>query len=132
MSKRLWPVLIALLAVGLIAAGCGDDDDEGSTDEPAATEEATDTGGTESDAAETEEASEGGSTPDDVLAACEDAIAGTPGEQAGQAGCEAAANAFETCLTESEDLPDEAAKETALAACQDAADQAVAALKAAG
>ncbi len=116
--------LMALLACGLIAAGCGDDDeDSASSDEPAATEESSDTS---SDDTEAE-----GSTPDDVLAACEEAIAGTPGEEAGQPGCEAAAEAFEQCLTQSEDIEDDASRETALAACQDAADQAVDALKAA-
>ena len=66
-----------------------------------------------------------------MLAACEDVIAGTPGEEAGQAGCEAAADAFEQCLAQSENVDDEAAKETALQACQDAADQAVEALESA-
>jgi hypothetical protein len=66
-----------------------------------------------------------------VLTACEEAIAGTPAEDVGQAGCEQAAEAFETCLTEAEGVDEDSARETALAACQDAADQAVEALEAA-
>ena len=124
--------LIALLACGLIAVGCGDDDEDSGSDEPATEETSssddTSTDETSDDSADT---STEGSTPDDVLAACQDAIAGTPGEEAGQPGCEAAADAFEQCLTQAEDIDDEGAKETALAACQDAADSAVAALESA-
>ena len=120
--------LIALLACGLIAVGCGDDDEDTSSDEPA-TEE---TSSSEtSDEAESDDTSTEGSTPDDVLAACEDAIEGTAAEDAGQAGCQAAADAFEQCLAQAEDVSDDGARETALAACQDAADQAVAALESA-
>lgn len=117
--------LVGLLACGLIAIGCGDDDEDTGTDEPATEESSEDTSSEDT----SEDTSAEGSTPDDVLAACEDAIAGTPGEDAGQAGCEAAADAFETCLAESEDIEDDSARETALAACQDAADQAVGALE---
>jgi len=109
--------LMALLACGLIAVGCGDDDDDSSSDEPA-TEESS-------------EAAAEGSTPDDVLAACEDVIEGTAAEDAGQAGCQAAADAFEQCLAQAEDVEDEDSRETALTACQNAADQAVEALQAA-
>lgn len=124
--------LVALLACGLIAIGCGDDD-ESTTDEPATTE-SSDTGSEDSDSEDTEsEPTESeGSTPDDVLAACQDAIAGTPAEGAGEASCQAAADAFEQCLTQAEDISDDSARETALNACQDAADQTVDALKSAG
>ncbi len=124
--------LIALLACGLIAVGCGDDDDDASSDEPATEEtSSSDDTSTEETSDEGDEASTEGSTPDDVLAACEDVIEGTAAEEAGQAGCEQAADAFEQCLTQAEDVSDDAARETALAACQDAADQAVAALESA-
>ena len=108
--------LMALLACGLIAVGCGDDDDDSSSSDEAATEESA-------------EASAEGSTPEDVLAACEDVIEGTAAEDAGQAGCEAAADAFEQCLSQSEDIDDEDTRETAVTACQNAADQAVEALE---
>ena len=110
--------LMALLACGLIAVGCGDDDDDSSSSDEPATEE-------------TAEASAEGSTPEDVLAACEDVIEGTAAEDAGQAGCEAAADAFEQCLAQSEDIDDEDSRETAVTACQNAADQAVEALESA-
>lgn len=118
--------LIALLACGLIAVGCGDDDEDSSSDEPA-TEESSSSDDTASE--ESDDSSSEGNTPDDVLAACEEVIEGTPGAEAGQAGCEAAADAFEQCLTQAEDVDDDSARETALKACQDAADQAVAALE---
>jgi hypothetical protein len=115
--------LLALFACGQIAVGCGGDDDESSSgDEPAAEE----TSDPSSDDPSTK-----GSTPDDLLAACEEAVAGTPAEDVGKAGCEQAADAFETCLTEAENLNEDSASEKALAACQDAADQAVKALEAA-
>ena len=117
--------LAALLACGLIAVGCGDDEDEpsSSSDTPAAES---------SDSSESpDDTSAEGSTPEDVLAACEDALEGTGAEEAGQAGCQAAADAFEQCLSQAEALDDDEAKETALTACQDGADQAVEALKAA-
>jgi len=116
--------LIALLACGLIAAGCGDDDEDSSSSDEPATEESSDSGSDDSSSTE-------GSTPDDVLAACEEVIEGTAAEDAGQAGCQAAADAFEQCLAQAEDIGNDGARETALGACQDAADQAVAALKAA-
>lgn len=117
-----------LLATGLIAVGCGDDDeDEPTTDAPATEAEAP-----ESDSGSEESESSEGSTPADVQAACEDAIAGTPGEEAGQSACEAAADAFEQCATQAESVPeDNGARETAVKACQDAADQTVDALNSA-
>jgi hypothetical protein len=114
--------LSALLAVGLIAAGCGDDDD--SSDSTTTTSTAEDTSGS-SDSSD----SSGGATAEDVYTACQDAIAGTPAESAGEAGCAAARDAFEQCATQAENL-DSAAKETAIKACQDTADAAVKALQA--
>ncbi len=125
MSKKFWLAAVALLATGLIAAGCGDDDEEAATSDAPATEESSEAT-SESEGSSSSE----GSTAADVQAACEDAIAGTPGEEAGQPACEAAADAFEQCAAQAEDVPDESgARETAIQACQDAADQAVAALE---
>ena len=48
MTRKLWLLLIALLASGMVAVGCGDDDDEDEgSDEPA--QEQTDTGGGEAE-----------------------------------------------------------------------------------
>lgn len=141
-KTNLLMLILGLFACGLIAAGCGDDDSDDSGSDAATTEATTEEEApaeepAEEEPAEEEESSEssssGGATPEDVLAACEDLIAGTPAEAAGQAGCEAAADALEQCLTEADDVPeDEGARETFVAACEDAADQALAALEAAG
>jgi hypothetical protein len=60
MSRKLYLLLVTLLASGLIAVGCGDDDDDGGggSDEPAATQE--DSGG-----------ATGGATPENVEQAIE-------------------------------------------------------------
>ena len=56
--RRLLPLVAALLACGLIAAGCGDDDDDGGDGSAATTVETTDTpaddysGGTDEEAVE--------------------------------------------------------------------------------
>jgi hypothetical protein len=72
------------------------------------------------------------STPDDVVNACMDVIKGTPAEAAGQSACEQAGQAFEQCTQQAESIDDSAGHDAAVQACQDAADQAVAALQAAG
>lgn len=133
MRKREWlGVLVALMACGLIAAGCGSDDstssDAASADTTSTTSDTTP--GDTSDA--TTEDSGGDKTADDVYNACVDAIAGTPGEEVGKAGCTAAKNAFEQCETQADAAPEGTAKDTAVKACQDAADAAVAALNSAG
>jgi hypothetical protein len=120
-------VLLGLLACGLIAAGCGSDDSSSSSSTSAetTTTEATVSSTTASDTG-------GGSTPDDVYNACIDAIAGTPAEQAGQAGCEGARTAFETCSKQAENAPEGTARDAAVAACQQAADATTAALQSGG
>ena len=109
--------LTALLACGLIAVGCGDDDS--SSTSTAAT--STTSGGSSSDTS--------GSTPEDVLAACQDAIAGSPAEAAGEAGCQAAANAFKQCSDQAQAAGNSTAAEAAVKACQETADAAVKALQ---
>jgi hypothetical protein len=56
MSRKLYLLLVTLLASGLLAVGCGDDDDDdgGSSDEPAATQE--ESGGNDSVPSNTDEA----------------------------------------------------------------------------
>jgi plastocyanin len=44
MTRRLFPLVLAVLALGLGAAACGGDDDDGAAEEPAAEEPTTDTG----------------------------------------------------------------------------------------
>ena len=59
-------------------------------------------------------------------------IKGTPAEAAGQTACEQARSAFEQCQKQAQAIGDSSAQNTAVQACQDAADQTVAGLQAAG
>ncbi len=131
MVKRLWPVLIALLACGLIAAGCGDDDDDSSA-APAATEESTDA------AEEITDAAESGDVDAAIQAAvdaCKQSIQATPGLSADTISeleglCDEAASgdiedaqaaSVEVCEAIVEDtVPEGTARDTALSACASA------------
>jgi hypothetical protein len=128
-SKWLF-ALIALMACGLIAAGCGDDDETTST---AATEETSAESTTAESTTEdsTTEDSGDSANAEDVYNACIDVIEGTAAESAGQTACEQARDAFEQCATQAEATPEEG-RDLAIQACQDAADQATEALQAAG
>jgi len=131
MRNGKWLVLmVAVLATGLIAAGCGDDEEPAST--PATTEEATtsEDATTEEDSGDDTESTD--SSPDDVYNACIDVIEGTAAESAGQSACEQARDAFEQCAQQADAIDDGSARDLAVQACQDAADQSVAALEAAG
>jgi hypothetical protein len=132
MRQQKWlAALAAVLAVGLLAAGCGGDDDEttAATD-TAATTTTEDATTTEDEATASEDSGSDGATPDDVYDACIDAVEGTPAESSGQQFCEQARNAFEQCQAQAEDLPSGSGRDTAIQACQDAADQTVAGLQA--
>ena len=140
MRELKWfATLIAVIALGLFAAGCGDDDDS-SSDSAAPTTEAEstaeDTEATEEPAEEstTEDTSSDASTPEDVYNACIDVIeeSGASGaaEDAGTTACEQARSAFEQCSQQAEASGDADAAEIAIKACQQAADQTVAALQA--
>ena len=125
MRNVKWLALLsAVLAFGLIAAGCGGDDDD--TTSAAATTEATTSAEDTSTESTTEEVS--GSTPDDVYQACLDVISGTAAEAAGQAGCEQARDAFQQCIDQAEATGGNAG-DSAAQLCQDAADQAINTLK---
>ena len=118
--------LVALMACGLIAVGCGDDDDDSSSDEPATEESSS------SDDSSSDDSSSTGVDADAFLAECEDAFAGTPGEDAAATACQQAADALESCGEQAESAGgDDEAVEAAVAICQDAADQAVEQLEAA-
>jgi len=118
---------LALVAAGLIA-GCGGSSSTTTTGEVTGTVSgpngsATVTGTTTS--------ASGQATPDDVYNACIDAIKGTAAESAGQQACAQAKSAFEQCTTQAQNAPEGTARNTALKACQDAANKATAALKSA-
>ncbi len=127
-NQRWMLALIGLLAVGLLAAGCGDDDSsstEGST--PTEMSDAT----TEDSDGDSEDAGEGASA-DDVYNACIDAVEGTAVEDQAKPQCEQARDAFEECTTQAGKAGNDQATELALQICQQAADQAVKALESAG
>jgi hypothetical protein len=114
--------LMALLACGLIAVGCGDDDDDSSSSDETATEESSSSG----------DSSSSGVDADAFLSECEDAFAGTPGEDAAATACQQAADALEQCGQQAEAAGgDDSAVEAAVQICQDAADEAVKQLEAA-
>ena len=60
-----------------------------------------------------------------VLSSCEETVEGTPGAETAIAACEDAADALEQCAEQAEASGNEDAAETAIAACQAAADEAV-------
>ncbi len=123
MRKTNWLLLVVgLLACGLIAAGCGDDSD--STSDTSATIESTATDDTAATTEDTTSAdTDSGVDTDEFLSKCQDAVAGTPAEDAGNQICQQAADALEQCAGEAND-------DATIQACQDAADQAVKQLEA--
>ncbi len=128
-SKWLF-ALMALLACGLIAAGCGDDDE---TTSAATTEETSaETTAEETTSEDTDTSDSDFATSDDVYNACIDVIEGTAAESAGQTACEQARDAFEQCATQAESTPEGEGRDLAIQACETAAEQATEALQAAG
>jgi hypothetical protein len=79
---RLLPLLAAVLASGLIAAGCGDDDDDTGDDSPVATEsapvETTPTDTTDTDTTDT--SSEDADSGDESVEACKRGVDATTGQ----------------------------------------------------
>jgi hypothetical protein len=128
--KRL-AALAAVLALGLVASGCGGGDDTTTVsvgDETTTTStEATTTGESTSTTAD----STSGSTPDDVYNACLDAIEGTPVEESTKPACAQARDAFQQCIDQA-NAAGGSAGDTAAQLCQSAADQTIDGLKAAG
>src|SRR3954465_2814679 len=129
MRNAKWAIaLVALMAMGLIAAGCGDDDDSTSADttatEATSSEDTTASGDTTSDTSASDLAS-----PDDVYNACLDVIKGTAAESAGQTACQQARDAFEQCTQQAEATPEGEGRDLAISACQQAAEQATEALQ---
>ena len=110
--------LVGLLACGLIAMGCGDDEDSGSSD--ATTEESS-----EDSSADSGSDSDSAVDVDEFLSSCEETVEGTPGADAAIAACEEAADALEQCADQAEASGDSEVAETAIEQCQAAADAAV-------
>jgi hypothetical protein len=118
--------LMALMACGLIAAGCGDDDDDSgdTTATTTAAEETTDDGTEETDT-EDSDTDATGSTPDDVYNACKDALEEVGADEFVETGCAGARDVFEQCIAQAEEIPDDATREQVLEDCQLAADETV-------
>jgi hypothetical protein len=134
-KAHLIPIVLGVLALGLLAAGCGGDDETAATDTTAATTttatEDTTAGETTGDTTETDSTttdSGAGARAYDVYNACVDAIEGSAAEQVGQSACEQARDAFEQCTRQAEKAGGDAA-DTAIGICQQAADQAVKSLE---
>src|SRR5688572_1687355 len=105
--KRLLLVFAALLACGLIAAGCGDDDDDNGSDSPAAAETTpTDTG----DVGSVEEAVE----------ACKDGVEQTAGQLS-----EDLRNDLEQLCEDAADGDEEEIREASIDICRRVAEEVV-------
>jgi uncharacterized lipoprotein YajG len=121
MDHRKWLLgLTALIAVGLMA-GCGSSSSSSTTTTSS-------TAASGSSSTTTTSVASTGATPDDVYQACLNAIKGTAAETAGQSACAQARDGFQQCITQASNAPEGTARDTALKACQQAADQATAAL----
>ncbi|HET6832203.1 MAG TPA: hypothetical protein VFH44_12735 [Solirubrobacterales bacterium] len=118
-------IVLGALALGVVAAGCGDDDETSPTEATTAT---TTTATDDTTAEETTTDSDEGASSEDVYNACIDAIEGTAAEEVGQTACEQARDAFDQCAKQAEKAGGQAAT-TALGICQQAADQAVESLE---
>ena len=129
MKNYMWlSACLALVAAALVA-GCGGGDSS-STSAPATTaagSASTSSSSTTTEATTTE--ASGDSTPEDVYNACIDALSDVGNDQVVQQGCSQARDAFEQCSTQASNAPEGSAREAALKACQDAANQTVAGLE---
>jgi hypothetical protein len=124
MSRKLYLLLVMVMASGLIALGCGDDDDDGGgSDEPAKEESGGGTGGGGDVPANVEEAVEQceqqiNSVPNlsddakkDLENVCQDAAEGDE-----EAVREASKKVCETIIKDT--VPDGPAREQALSSCE--------------
>ncbi len=124
MRKNVWILLaVGVLALGVLAAGCGSSDDTSTSVTVENTDATTTTEGTDTSVTATD--SSGGVDTAAFLSECNDAVSGTPAESAGQAACQQAADALESCAGSAND-------DAAIQACQQVADEAVKQLQAAG
>jgi hypothetical protein len=130
-TSRWLIALVAIMATGLIAAGCGDDD-ESTTAAAETTSTSEETTSEDTSTSEEATADDVSSTPDDVYHACIEAVEGRPGESAGQAICEQARDGFEQCVSQAEGLSEGTARDLAIRTCQGIADRATEALEGSG
>ena len=143
-TRRLPAALAALLASGLIAAGCGRDATTTVTSEATSVEttattstDATSTATeptttSESTSSDSTSSSSGGVDASSFYDTCINAASGPSAQEAVKALCGQARDALERCATLAQSGGDEAAAQAAVKTCQDAADAAVKQLQAAG
>ena len=131
--------LCLLLACGLLAAACGDDEETSTaaTTETAPAETGSST--TSTDGSSPRDSGEGGSASemidaDGVYDACLAAVEDAPSDEQerAQVACRKARSTFEDCAEQAEATDDESAGEAAVEICRKAAERAVAALEATG
>lgn len=128
MNYRKWlAALIAVVALALVA-GCGSSDNNTTSSVSSSGGAATtDTTATDTTSSGGSTSISGNATSEDVYNACLDAINNA---STGQAGCQAAKDAFDQCQQQASSLSG-SSKGIAEKACQDAANKAVAALQSA-
>jgi hypothetical protein len=124
MKNYVWLSAGLALMAAVLVAGCGGG---GSTTSAAGT---TAGGSASTSSSSTTTAASGDATPDDVYNACLDALNGVGNQQIVQQGCSQARDAFQQCATAASNAPEGSARDTALKACQDAANKTVAQLQA--
>src|SRR5881394_2043465 len=118
MKNYMWLSACVALVAAVLVAGCGGGGSSSSTSTPAIS-----AGGSASTTSSSTTAASGQATPDDVYNACIDATSGTAAEQAGKTACAQARDAFQQCATQASNAPEGSARDTALKACQDAANK---------
>jgi hypothetical protein len=120
-------LVYACLAIAAAAgiAGCGGGD--GGTSATSADETTT-----VSVPATTSSTVAGQASPDDVFQACLGALKGNVPDSAAQNACSQVRDAFQQCATAAANAPEGSARDTAMKACQQAADQATSKLNSSG
>jgi hypothetical protein len=117
-ALRWLTALGALLALGLLASGCG-----GETTTVTVAPSTTSSSGSSTTSSE--------ATPEELYDECIDAVEGTPAESTGQTTCQQTRDVLEQCIQQARSLP-QSAQASAIRICDSAARQAIDGLKAAG
>jgi hypothetical protein len=103
MRRRGWLAAPAVLVGAVVGVGCGGEETTTVTEEPTVEVAA----------------------PEEFYESCVEVVKGTPVEAAGEKTCEQARDVLEQCQAQAEKVPEGAARDTAITACADAADQTI-------
>jgi hypothetical protein len=117
MRKYAWPWACVALLVAAAVAGCGGGGN--STSVPTST-------AATAPAPTTSSTTPGQATADDVYKSCLDALGTAVSQSKGQRACAQVRDTFQQCTTAATNAPEGSARDAALKACQQAADQATA------